>query len=192
MMRNRTRCYCSMRHYGVRAMDSLIRSRISGLLEDLLNPRRSACASPSSPKSSIPASTSSSCASDPQRARLLFFRLCNNLLRRLSKTTNTFFAGKISMQISYICPVDERSAVNPGGRFNTSNVTIANDPPPQKVIEPQVKEEGEAEDDDVQMIPEKPQAALHPRCPAVLLQRPSRTRTPSSAPRPSRNAPRPP
>lgn len=50
-------------------------------------------------------------------------RLCNELLRRLSKTEDTVFCGRILIFLSLVFPLSERSAVNLRGEFNTDNVT---------------------------------------------------------------------
>ncbi|KAF8941544.1 THO complex subunit 1 transcription elongation factor-domain-containing protein [Dissophora ornata] len=55
---------------------------------------------------------------------LTFLRLCNELLRRLSKTKNTKSCGRISMLLSSIFPITERSGVNLKGDFNTDNITL--------------------------------------------------------------------
>ncbi|EQC40902.1 hypothetical protein SDRG_01967 [Saprolegnia diclina VS20] len=57
------------------------------------------------------------------KASLCLLRMCNALLRRLSKTHNTVFCGRILMFLAYTFSLSERSGVNLLGRFNTSNVT---------------------------------------------------------------------
>lgn len=56
-------------------------------------------------------------------------RLCNELLRRLSKTEDTVFCGRILIFLSLVFPLSERSAVNLRGEYNTDNVTIYEDNP---------------------------------------------------------------
>lgn len=51
-------------------------------------------------------------------------RLCNELLRRLSKAKNTVFCGRILILLSSVFPLTERSGVNLRGDFNTENVTL--------------------------------------------------------------------
>lgn len=55
---------------------------------------------------------------------LILLRLCNELLRRLSKAEDTIFCGRILIFLSKSFPIAERSAVNLRGDFNTNNVTI--------------------------------------------------------------------
>lgn len=50
-------------------------------------------------------------------------RLCNELLRRLSKTEDTVFCGRILIFLSLVFPLSERSAVNLRGEYNTDNIT---------------------------------------------------------------------
>ncbi|KAG9320847.1 hypothetical protein KVV02_001859 [Mortierella alpina] len=55
---------------------------------------------------------------------LTMLRLCNELLRRLSKAKNTVFCGRILILLSSVFPLTERSGVNLRGDFNTENVTL--------------------------------------------------------------------
>ncbi len=54
---------------------------------------------------------------------LTLLRLCNELLRRLSKTKNAVFSGRILMYLATVYPLSERSGVNLRGDFNLDNVT---------------------------------------------------------------------
>ncbi|KAF9584109.1 hypothetical protein BGW38_007568 [Lunasporangiospora selenospora] len=54
---------------------------------------------------------------------LTLLRLCNELLRRLSKAKNTVFCGRILMLLSSVFPLTERSGVNLKGDFNIENIT---------------------------------------------------------------------
>lgn len=56
-------------------------------------------------------------------------RLCNDLLRRLSKTKDTVFCGRILIFLSLVFPLSERSAVNLRGEYNLDNVTIYEEVP---------------------------------------------------------------
>ena len=62
---------------------------------------------------------------------LILLRLCNELLRRLSKAEDTIFCGRILIFLSKSFPISERSAVNLRGDFNLENVTIFDDIPNQ-------------------------------------------------------------
>ncbi|EGT49603.1 hypothetical protein CAEBREN_23001 [Caenorhabditis brenneri] len=50
-------------------------------------------------------------------------RLCNDLLRRLSRTAETSFCGRIMFFLSRFLPLTEKSGVNFMGHFNTLNIT---------------------------------------------------------------------
>jgi THO complex subunit 1 len=58
---------------------------------------------------------------------LVFLRVCNELLRRLSKTQNTIFCGRIMSVLASVFSLCERSGVNVRGEFNTENTTLYND-----------------------------------------------------------------
>lgn len=51
-------------------------------------------------------------------------RLCNSLLRRLSKTQNAQFSGEIAIFLARAFPLSEKSGLNIRGSFNTENVTF--------------------------------------------------------------------
>ncbi|KAF0720881.1 hypothetical protein AaE_010248, partial [Aphanomyces astaci] len=61
------------------------------------------------------------------KASLCLLRLSNTLLRRLSKTHNTVFCGRILAFLSFAFALSERSAVNLTGRANVNNVTVFDD-----------------------------------------------------------------
>jgi THO complex subunit 1 len=68
---------------------------------------------------------------------LVLLRLCNELLRRLSKAEDTIFCGRILIFLSKSYPISERSAVNLRGDFNVDNVTSFDhipDEPPQSDV----------------------------------------------------------
>ncbi|CAG0901652.1 unnamed protein product, partial [Cyprideis torosa] len=50
-------------------------------------------------------------------------RLCNDLLRRLSRCQNTVFCGRILLFLARFFPLSERSGLNVIGEFNLENVT---------------------------------------------------------------------
>lgn len=62
-------------------------------------------------------------------------RICNDLLRRLSRTQNTVFCGRILLFLAKFFPFSERSGLNVISEFNLDNTTNFN------------KEEGDAEGD---------------------------------------------
>uniref|UniRef100_A0A8R1HVD0 THO complex subunit 1 n=1 Tax=Caenorhabditis japonica TaxID=281687 RepID=A0A8R1HVD0_CAEJA len=51
-------------------------------------------------------------------------RSCNDLLRRLSRTAETSFCGRIMFFLSRFLPLTEKSGVNFMGHFNTANATV--------------------------------------------------------------------
>ncbi|GAB1599923.1 THO complex subunit 1-like [Argonauta hians] len=53
-------------------------------------------------------------------------RMCNDLLRRLSKSQNTVFCGRIQLFLSRLFPLSEKSALNLMSQFNLDNVTVYN------------------------------------------------------------------
>ncbi|CAI5721377.1 unnamed protein product [Peronospora destructor] len=61
------------------------------------------------------------------KASLCLLRMCNSLLRRLSKTHNSVFCGKILIFLSFTFALSERSAVNLTGKANVTNVTVYED-----------------------------------------------------------------
>ncbi|KAJ3316813.1 hypothetical protein HDU76_001540 [Blyttiomyces sp. JEL0837] len=65
---------------------------------------------------------------DPSRGKgLVLLRFCNELLRRLSKTKNTVFCGRILVFLTSVYPLTERSGVNLRGDFNVENITLFED-----------------------------------------------------------------
>ncbi|CAE1172265.1 THOC1 [Acanthosepion pharaonis] len=56
-------------------------------------------------------------------------RMCNDLLRRLSKSQNTVFCGRIQLFLSRLFPLSEKSALNLMSQFNLDNVTLYNTKP---------------------------------------------------------------
>ena len=59
-----------------------------------------------------------------QRCKLTLIRSCNELLRRLSKSKNTNFRGRVLMFMAYTFPLGERSGVNLKGATAPSSVEI--------------------------------------------------------------------
>lgn len=53
-------------------------------------------------------------------------RMCNDLLRRLSKSQNRVFCGRIQLFLSRLFPLAEKSALNLMSQFNLENVTLYN------------------------------------------------------------------
>ena len=59
-----------------------------------------------------------------QRCKLTLIRSCNELLRRLSKSKNTNFRGRVLMFMAYTFPLGERSGVNLKGTSAPSSVEV--------------------------------------------------------------------
>ncbi|KAK9453514.1 THO complex, subunit THOC1, partial [Dipodascopsis uninucleata] len=53
----------------------------------------------------------------------IVIRCCNSVLRRLSKTQNSVFSGRIHIFLARVFPLSERSGLNQRGEFNTENIT---------------------------------------------------------------------
>ena len=70
-----------------------------------------------------------------QSAKINLLRICNDLLRRLSRTQNTVFCGRILLFLAKFFPFSERSGLNVISEFNLDNTTNFN------------KDEAEAEKD---------------------------------------------
>lgn len=51
-------------------------------------------------------------------------RTCNDLLRRLSRSQNTVFCGKILVFLAKLFPLSERSGLNIASEFNAENITL--------------------------------------------------------------------
>jgi len=72
-------------------------------------------------------------------------RICNDLLRRLSRTQNTVFCGRILLFLAKFFPFSERSGLNIISEFNLDNTTVFTS---QGLQNAGGKEEGEMEVDD--------------------------------------------
>ncbi|XP_077414161.1 THO complex subunit 1 [Vanacampus margaritifer] len=53
-------------------------------------------------------------------------RMCNDLLRRLSKPQNTVFCGRIQLFLARLFPLSEKSGLNLQSQFNLDNITVFN------------------------------------------------------------------
>lgn len=69
-------------------------------------------------------------------------RLCNDLLKRLSRTTATVFCGKILLFLAKFFPFSERSGLNIVSEFNLENTTeYGTDPADEIIVEIQSVDE---------------------------------------------------
>lgn len=84
---------------------------------------------------------------------LILLRLCNELLRRLSKTEDTIFCGRILIFLSKSFPIGEKSGVNLRGEFNTQNVTVYDETPQEPVPPPQDMEIDQNEEEKKEETP---------------------------------------
>jgi THO complex subunit 1 len=61
---------------------------------------------------------------EPGRGKaLILLRLCNEALRKLSRSENAVLCGRIQIFLSSVFPLSERSGVNLKGEFHVENVT---------------------------------------------------------------------
>eukprot|EP00899_Mesostigma_viride_P012183 jgi/Mesvir1/20966/Mv08033-RA.2 len=61
------------------------------------------------------------------RGKLIMLRTCNELLRRLSKTHDTAFCGRIQLLMTNLFALSERSALNLTRSQNLANLTVCDD-----------------------------------------------------------------
>ncbi|XP_051555581.1 THO complex subunit 1-like [Myxocyprinus asiaticus] len=72
-------------------------------------------------------------------------RMCNDLLRRLSKSQNTVFCGRIQLFLARLFPLSEKSGLNLQSQFNLDNITVFNKNEQESTLglqHSEVKEEG--------------------------------------------------
>lgn len=58
-----------------------------------------------------------------KNAKVALLRLCNAMVKRLSKSNDTVFRGRILMFLATVLSISDRSGVGLRGQFNTDNVT---------------------------------------------------------------------
>ena len=58
-----------------------------------------------------------------KNAKVALLRLCNAMVKRLSKSNDTVFRGRILMFLATVLSISDRSGVNLRGVFNTDNAT---------------------------------------------------------------------
>ena len=58
---------------------------------------------------------------------LILLRICNELIRRLPKSSESMLGGQILLLLSHLFPSGERSGVNLRGDFNLDNTTAIDD-----------------------------------------------------------------
>lgn len=68
-------------------------------------------------------------------------RLCNDLLRRLSRSTATIFCGRILLFLAKFFPFSERSGLNIVSEFNVENTTeYGSDSPQESTLEVEISD----------------------------------------------------
>ena len=92
---------------------------------------------------------------------LVILRFLNDLLRRLSKSTQTVFCGRILLFFASIYPHGERSGVNLRGEYNKENVTTFEEPEEPKA-EAMDEDMANNEEEDDAMVE---QSLLPPKAP---------------------------
>ncbi|XP_071807564.1 THO complex subunit 1-like [Asterias amurensis] len=68
-------------------------------------------------------------------------RMCNDLLRRLSKSQDTVFCGRIQLFLARFFPLDEKSGLNLVSQFHLDNVTSFNTEPINGPLKSEDKDE---------------------------------------------------
>jgi len=88
--------------------------------------------------------------SDPfyESGKNYLLRMCNDLIRRLSKSQNTVFCGRIQLFLSRLFPLSEKSALNLASQFNLDNITL--------YVKQEDHEQVKKEDEDFKMEVDKP------------------------------------
>lgn len=72
-------------------------------------------------------------------------RMCNDLLRRLSRSQQTVFCGRILLFLAKFFPFSERSGLNIVSEFNLENLTEFGTEKAEDVLEPIIKDEDKTE-----------------------------------------------
>ncbi|KAG5446116.1 THO complex subunit 1 [Clonorchis sinensis] len=89
--------------------------------------------------------------------RNTLLRMCNDLLRRLSKSQNTVFCGQIQLFLSRLFPLDEKSGLNLMSNFNLDKETPYNKTPDPSIFKHQLSMDSSTED------PDEGETAAHPK-----------------------------
>ncbi|TPP67231.1 putative UDP-galactose-4-epimerase, partial [Fasciola gigantica] len=78
--------------------------------------------------------------------RNTLLRMCNDLLRRLSKSQNTAFCGQIQLFLSRLFPLDEKSGLNLMSNFNVEKEIVYNKAPDMSAFKHQLSMDGTSDD----------------------------------------------
>ncbi|CAH8529720.1 unnamed protein product [Schistosoma intercalatum] len=78
--------------------------------------------------------------------RNTLLRMCNDLLRRLSKSQNTVFCGQIQLFLTRLFPLDEKSGLNFMSNFNSEKDVLYNKNPDPSAFKHQVSHDHTSDD----------------------------------------------
>ncbi|KAH8877261.1 THO complex subunit 1 [Schistosoma japonicum] len=78
--------------------------------------------------------------------RNTLLRMCNDLLRRLSKSQNTVFCGQIQLFLTRLFPLDEKSGLNFMSNFNSEKDILYNKNPDPSVFKHQISHDHTSDD----------------------------------------------
>ncbi|XP_038860017.1 THO complex subunit 1-like isoform X2 [Salvelinus namaycush] len=85
-------------------------------------------------------------------------RMYNDLLRRLSKSQNTVFCGRIQLFLARLFPLSEKSGLNLQSQFNLNNITVFNKNEKESTLGQKPTEEDGMEVEEGEMGDEEPSA----------------------------------
>ncbi|VDN15851.1 unnamed protein product [Dibothriocephalus latus] len=84
--------------------------------------------------------------------RNVLLRMCNDLLRRLSKSQNTVFCGRIQLFLTRLFPLDEKSGLNLMSNFNTQKEISYSKEPDESLFQSLVNYKAESSEDTVKPL----------------------------------------
>jgi len=76
-------------------------------------------------------------------------RMCNDILRRLSKSLNTIFCGRIQLFLACLFPIEEKSALNIMSQFHVENLTVYKKTEEEFHLEPTLDSDMETDEGEV-------------------------------------------
>lgn len=79
--------------------------------------------------------------------------MCNDLLRRLSKSQNTVFCGRIQLFLTSLFPLSERSGLNLMSNFNLDKEVAFNREPNEELFHSLTSTTGEGDEEDRSQYP---------------------------------------
>lgn len=81
--------------------------------------------------------------------------MCNDLLKRLSRTIDTQFCGRVNILLSRSLPLFEKSGLNIAGQFNSTNETTYDEIDEKELKAPDEKSSEDDVDIDMYVIFDK-------------------------------------